>query len=179
MFRNVSKRGNLKGDSLWHHACITWRSSDGRYSIHVDGSKLLEGLDLARGVHIAPGRLVIGQTWEAGKIDRSKPFVGSLSHFNMWNSELSDEQINRMSLGCGAEIGNLIPWPEMKAWKPQWTLVNLVERSSCLAKGWLSFFQEKKVFNWPVYNWSVIVCETNNYTKLLLFWLVTQSPQRA
>ena len=127
--------GSDLGDELWHHVCTTWRSVNGRWSVHVDGSKIGEDFGLAQGAHIQSGILYIGQYQDTvHKFNAAKTFVGYLSHFNMWNSEMSDDRINRMSLGCGAEVGNLIPWPEVKAWKTK--PVVLEEPSSCTAKGW-------------------------------------------
>lgn len=125
---------DLSGGELWHHVCTTWRSTDGRWSVHVDGSKLRDELNLSTGAKILPGTLYIGQfQLSVGKFDRKRSFSGYLSHFNMWNTEMSDKMIKQMSMGCGAEVGNLIPWPEVKAWKSKF--VTIEEPSSCKVRG--------------------------------------------
>ena len=135
--RSVAKTADVRGDSLWHHVCVTWRSSDGRWGIHVDGNRVEKGFNLSSGVHVAPGKLVIGQQWStAYSYDTSFSFEGNLSHFNMWNMEIAEGKISRMSLSCGAEVGNLLPWPEMKTWRS--SSVSVKKPSSCKVKGMLS-----------------------------------------
>ncbi|KAL9958731.1 hypothetical protein ACROYT_G035785 [Oculina patagonica] len=124
--------GKDLSDLLWHHVCTTWRSTDGRWSVHVDGSRRGEDFNLAKGAHIKPGTLYIGQFQNSlHNFQPGRSFSGYLSHFNMWNIEMSDEKIQRMSLGCGAEVGNLIPWPEVKWWVNR---VAVEEPSSCTAR---------------------------------------------
>ena len=44
--------------------------------------------------------------------DRSL-IIGKLSSLNIWNSVLTHPEIRRLSIGCGYEVGNLLPWREL------------------------------------------------------------------
>ena len=101
----------------------------------MDGSRWEEDFNLAQGAHIKPGTLYIGQFQTSlNNFDTGRSYAGYLSHFNMWNIEISDDKIKRMSLGCGAEVGNLIPWPEVKWWATN--QVKIERPSSCTSRGW-------------------------------------------
>ena len=47
-----------------------------------------------------------------GQKDRSL-IIGKLSSLNIWNSELTQPEIRRLSIGCGYEVGNLLRWHEL------------------------------------------------------------------
>ena len=98
----------------------------------MDGSKVAERYGLAAGEKIIPGTMYIGQFQTSDGTFNNRAFFGYLSHFNMWNMELSENKIKKMSLGCGAEIGNLIQWPDLKAWTKK---VSMEEPASCKTRG--------------------------------------------
>ena len=45
---------------------------------------------------------------------RSFPFVGKLSHVNMWNRTFLSPTIEAMAKEPGTDVGNVISWPSLK-----------------------------------------------------------------
>ncbi|EDO36192.1 predicted protein, partial [Nematostella vectensis] len=103
----------LGGD--WHHVCIKWTGTDGKWYFLVDGVKRGQGSDLSKDHTIpSPGKLVIGQIQKemVGGFDASKSFVGVISRLNVWEEILSDETIEVLAQACGRETGNFVDWRE-------------------------------------------------------------------
>jgi hypothetical protein len=76
--------------------------------------------------------LVIGQSYidNASKsFDPEKAFTGVITRFNVWNYELDDDEVNKISLVCGEEEGVIIAWPEVKLWT--FDGLEVIERDDC------------------------------------------------
>lgn len=89
-------------DVLWHHICVAWFGTNGKWVFHGDGVKKREGTGLEPDYNIGFGYLVIGR------------FKGSLTHFNMWDFFIEDaSQIDI----CSPMTGNIVQWPDVHAWR--------------------------------------------------------------
>ena len=58
---------------------------------------------------------MLGQLHSAlDSFDASSSFTGLLSRFNVWDRNLTEaSDVERISQACCAEIGNVVPWPEV------------------------------------------------------------------
>lgn len=101
-------------DGQWHHIAATWRGSDGRARLYLDGVPMFEGT-LAPGTSIRPnGALVLGQDQDSygGSFSADDAFMGLLDEVRVWNYERSASEIlqtlsNRLS---GSEDGLVGYW---------------------------------------------------------------------
>jgi len=48
-------------------------------------------------------------------LQNNRSLSSRLSGVNMWNYEVSADQVYRLSLGCGDEAGNLLRWSDLKS----------------------------------------------------------------
>ena len=46
--------------------------------------------------------------------DPERSFNGVITRFNIWDNEHEPDIIEKRSLACGEEEGNIIAWPEVK-----------------------------------------------------------------
>lgn len=102
-------------DYKWHHYCVIWRSSDGYWKFLIDGSYANHGTSLKIGKTIPKtGSLVIGQDQDsyAGGFTASDAFGGFIHNLNIWDTMLSEEEINELSKSCSAGEGNVYKWSD-------------------------------------------------------------------
>ncbi|XP_019647023.1 PREDICTED: uncharacterized protein LOC109487474 [Branchiostoma belcheri] len=89
-------------DGQWHVVAITWRNSDGQWSVMVDGEERASGSGLARGHRIRPGG-----TWYFGQdvsrfvgtrpsFERNREYVGDLAEFHVHNKILSNDEMRQL-----------------------------------------------------------------------------------
>ena len=80
----------------------------------MDGLKRKTG-NAQSGVTLQGGVLAIGQLQLSPEwFDFNSGFVGLLSRFNVWDKCIQDAAaIEKMAHACSAEIGNVVPWPEV------------------------------------------------------------------
>ncbi|KAM3867756.1 adhesion G protein-coupled receptor D2 [Diretmus argenteus] len=90
-------KASVPNDGAWHHLCVTWRRSDGRWAIHVDGDRkdAGEGMDTPRDVH-AGGILILGQDQDSFGGNFTEPFVGNISDLNVWNVSMETRQLRAL-----------------------------------------------------------------------------------
>ncbi|KAK2533431.1 Ptx4 [Columba guinea] len=91
-------------DGKWHHLCLTWSSSQGRYRFYVDRRLLAAGSGFQQGYEIpAGGLLVLG--WEKdhpGKgSSTAEAFVGHLAGLALWSRALLPGEVASMATGQG------------------------------------------------------------------------------
>ena len=55
--------------------------------------------------------------------------VGILSGFNIWKNVMTREELSRMSLGCGDEMGDLLGWQDLKSVISR--VVAIIKAASC------------------------------------------------
>ena len=99
-------------DSRWHHLCVLWSNSDGRYAFFQDGVVKENKTEFRKNYSIiAKGSLVLGQDQiDRNSFDLSKSFEGKLYNFNIWNRTLRKMTILRKFKNCRKGGGNAFKW---------------------------------------------------------------------
>ena len=102
-------------DGRWHHICVTWRSSDGRWQFYKDGELHTHNKGLCEGCIIkGGGSLVLGQDQDAvgGGFESQASFQGSLTNVNVWSYVLSEGAMKSLSKSCLSGVGNVYKWSD-------------------------------------------------------------------
>ncbi|XP_078614593.1 sushi, von Willebrand factor type A, EGF and pentraxin domain-containing protein 1-like [Branchiostoma floridae x Branchiostoma japonicum] len=105
-------------DGEWHHIAVTWSNEDGSWRAYQDGRRIGNGTNLQTGFVIpGGGKLVIGQEQDdiGGRFGPDEVFIGDLSRLNLWDYELSEEDIYSMASNCHNSTGNVKAWPDFIA----------------------------------------------------------------
>ncbi|CAL8297285.1 unnamed protein product [Gadus morhua 'NCC'] len=91
-------KASLPNDGLWHHLCVTWRRSDGRWAIYVDGEPgdTGEGADTPRDIH-GEGIFILGQDQDSFGGNFTEPFFGNVTDLNVWRAGLEGWQLRALS----------------------------------------------------------------------------------
>ncbi|XP_067055241.1 C-reactive protein-like isoform X3 [Acropora muricata] len=99
-------------DSRWHHLCVLWSNSDGRFAFFQDGVGKESKREFRKNYSIiAKGSLVLGQDQiDRNSFDLSKSFEGKLYNFNIWNRTLPAIAILRKFKNCRKGRGNVAEW---------------------------------------------------------------------
>ncbi|KAK3753724.1 hypothetical protein QZH41_013810 [Actinostola sp. cb2023] len=133
--RTIQKRHDMPEnflDEKWHHVCLIWENSFGKYYFHIDGVKIFEGI-VANGDQIrAPGAIVLGQEQRTyiGGFNEYQSFTGNLTSVNMWDKALDPSGVEDLAKRCPTVEGNLVKWSDLYA-KLRHGAVQLVCQSSC------------------------------------------------
>uniref|UniRef100_A0AAY4DP89 Pentraxin family member n=1 Tax=Denticeps clupeoides TaxID=299321 RepID=A0AAY4DP89_9TELE len=87
-------KASFPNDGEWHHVCVSWRSGDMLWVIHVDGERKDFGsvTGAQRNIH-GDGIFIIGQDQDSFGGNFTEPFVGNLTDLNVWNEMLDDKQL--------------------------------------------------------------------------------------
>ncbi|KAG8445255.1 hypothetical protein GDO86_010147 [Hymenochirus boettgeri] len=100
----------------WTHICGTWDSEDGKATLWVNGENKAISYDVAKG-HIIPNKGIfqLGQEKNGccvgGGFEESLAFSGRITGFNLWDKELSEEEITWTGAENGCTIrGNVVGW---------------------------------------------------------------------
>ncbi|XP_032235728.2 uncharacterized protein LOC5510676 [Nematostella vectensis] len=103
-------------DNVWHHFCLTWDSDGGLHCHYYDGVQKATFTSFQSGVSVeGGGTLIIGQGQQIdGTHNLEQSFVGNITQFNLWSRVLPGKVIDGMSLGVGAEAGDLVAWPDVR-----------------------------------------------------------------
>ncbi|CAN9505034.1 unnamed protein product [Ophioblennius macclurei] len=94
------------------HFCFTWDSQSGAAAVFVDGRKSLTKI-YNRGHTIGSGgTIILGQDPDnyLGDFDAKQSFVGELSDVNMWDSVLSQHEIQDLASRKPVRQPNVINW---------------------------------------------------------------------
>ncbi|XP_021553668.1 pentraxin-4 [Neomonachus schauinslandi] len=89
-------------DGRWHHVCVIWMSTPGRYWLYVDHSLVATGSHFREGYEIpAGGSLVLGQEQDSmgGGFDSSEAFVGSIAGLAIWDQALVPGEVAKLATG--------------------------------------------------------------------------------
>ena len=124
-------------DGKWHHICITWENTAGAWQLYKDGVRKSNGTGLKKDYVIqGGGALVLGQEQDSleGGFDDKQSFVGNLSGLNVWDHEISANNIYRMSKACTAEEGNVISWFDLEKSDVKGN-GTIIKQSSCKPHG--------------------------------------------
>jgi len=103
-------------DGGWHHLCASWRNSEGKWCVHVNGDMTCyENYKTGQTIQ-GNGKFYLGQEQDSygGSFSSSQAFIGRISRVNIWNDMLQQETIKLMSKGCGSLSGNAVAWQHFK-----------------------------------------------------------------
>ena len=91
-------KASLPNDDRWHHVCVTWRRSDGRWAIYVDGElgDTGAGADTPRDIH-GEGIFVLGQDQDSFGGNFTEPFFGNVTDLNVWRAGLDGWQLRALN----------------------------------------------------------------------------------
>ncbi|MED6234359.1 hypothetical protein ATANTOWER_027872 [Ataeniobius toweri] len=98
--------------SLQNHLCFTWDSSSGAAALFMNGRKSVTKI-YSKAHTIQPGgRVLIGQDPDSflGGFDAKQSFVGEISDVNLWDSVLSDAEVQNLFHQRTTQNGNVIDW---------------------------------------------------------------------
>uniref|UniRef100_A0A2K5NK29 Pentraxin 4 n=1 Tax=Cercocebus atys TaxID=9531 RepID=A0A2K5NK29_CERAT len=98
-------------DGQWHHICVIWTSTQGRYWLHVDRRLVATGSRFREGYEIPPGgSLVLGQEQDSvgGGFDSSEAFVGSMSGLAIWDRALVPGEVANLATGKEFPAGAIL-----------------------------------------------------------------------
>ncbi|XP_036383454.1 adhesion G-protein coupled receptor D2 [Megalops cyprinoides] len=95
-------KASFSNDGAWHHLCVTWRRSDGRWAIHVDGERrdTGAGADTPRDIH-GEGIFIVGQDQDSFGGDFTEPFVGNVTDLRIWDVALEEAKVQDL-YACSA-----------------------------------------------------------------------------
>ena len=106
-------------DGQWHHICVTWRNSDGKWVFFVDGFGRISGDALATNHVIkSNGRFVVGQAQLSfgGSFNSSESFVGEISQLNVWGSASGKLTVKSIFANSSSkESGDTLDWRDILA----------------------------------------------------------------
>ena len=91
-------KASLPNDGLWHHLCVTWRRSDGRWAIYVDGEPgdTGAGADTPRDIH-GGGIFILGQDQDSFGGNFTEPFFGNVTDLKVWRAGLEGWQLRALN----------------------------------------------------------------------------------
>lgn len=89
--------------TCFHHDLITAEK-------HISNSRFMP---MRKGGIVTLGQ---DQDWPGDGFDEKQSFSGSLTEFNLWNYELSPENISSLASCDGLESGNVIQWFSLAQW---------------------------------------------------------------
>lgn len=103
---------NVKiNDGIWHHVCISWKSSTGDFLILVDSTIKASGTGLSVDKPILGGGIfVLGQDQDfpQGGFSRSESFVGKMAHVDVWSRKFEEDEMNHKCKNY--EGGDFVSW---------------------------------------------------------------------
>uniref|UniRef100_A0A8C0XW04 Pentraxin 4, long n=1 Tax=Cyprinus carpio carpio TaxID=630221 RepID=A0A8C0XW04_CYPCA len=108
-YRELSLQNILDGH--WHHLCIIWSSTEGRFWYYLDRHLISTGSKFQKGYEIPPGgSMVLGQEQDltGGDFDEAEAFVGRLAGFVLWTRSLRPEEVSGLASGKGVPRGAVL-----------------------------------------------------------------------
>ncbi|XP_022794504.1 sushi, von Willebrand factor type A, EGF and pentraxin domain-containing protein 1-like [Stylophora pistillata] len=103
-------------DTMWHHICVTWKSSKGAWQLYMDGQLRSNKTGLNKNHKVpAGGTVVIGQDQDSagGGFELSESFgPGEVTEVNLWNRVLSASDIAEQYANCHITKVGLMHWWE-------------------------------------------------------------------
>ncbi|KAK3742850.1 hypothetical protein QZH41_004526 [Actinostola sp. cb2023] len=102
-------------DEKWHHVCLTWDNSFGKYYFYIDGVQKIGGAVAKDGQIRAPGAIVLGQDQDKylGGFQEHQSFTGNLTSVNMWDKALDASGVADLAKRCSTGEGNLVKWSDL------------------------------------------------------------------
>nr|QGH45503.1 complement system-related protein PTX4-1 [Cyprinus carpio] len=108
-YRELSLQNILDGH--WHHLCIIWSSTEGRFWYYLDRHLISTGSKFQKGYEIPPGgSMVLGQEQDltGGDFDEAEAFVGRQAGFVLWTRSLRPEEVSGLASGKGVPRGAVL-----------------------------------------------------------------------
>uniref|UniRef100_A0A8C4TC31 Pentraxin family member n=1 Tax=Erpetoichthys calabaricus TaxID=27687 RepID=A0A8C4TC31_ERPCA len=91
---HTAYRTLFENDGMWHHVCVTWQNSNGKWAIFVDGKEGHSGVNVHSLQNIeGNGVFIIGQDQDVLGGNFSDAFSGNISDLNIWSEVLDKKQI--------------------------------------------------------------------------------------
>ncbi|PFX15365.1 G-protein coupled receptor GRL101 [Stylophora pistillata] len=96
-------------DSTWHHVCVSWDGKVRQLVVFKDGYRNFKLNDFWTPLLQKPNKGVVTIGFR-NKSGNASAVIGRLSGFNIWSLLVTENEILRMSYGCGEVIGNAMDW---------------------------------------------------------------------
>ena len=109
--------GVTANDDEWHHICTTWENGEGSWHFYIDTELKGSGSDFETGHVISSGGIVIlGQDQDeyGGGFESDQSFNGKMFGVNMWDYEMSEDEIVQLFSRCFGPKGNYLKWSDFK-----------------------------------------------------------------
>ncbi|KAK3731550.1 hypothetical protein QZH41_011152, partial [Actinostola sp. cb2023] len=102
-------------DGKWHHLCLTWENTQGKYHMYIDGVMKGEGV-IQKGHVITKGALILGQDQNSykGGFNSHQSLQGNLTSVNVWDKVLTAQEVSILAKSCTAGEGNIVKWSDLK-----------------------------------------------------------------
>ncbi|XP_022810312.1 neuronal pentraxin-2-like [Stylophora pistillata] len=101
---------------MWHHICVTWKSTKGTWQLYLDGQLRNNGTGLKENYQVpANGTVVIGQDQDkvGGGFETGDGFgPGEVTEVNLWSRVLSASDIEEQYANCHITKVGLMHWWE-------------------------------------------------------------------
>lgn len=100
------------------HICVSWENAAGSWKFYVNGSLLQSGDDfLIDEVIPTNGVVILGQDQDdyGGGFEQDQSFLGQIYGVNMWNRDLTDDEIYRLSKNCSHGVGHFMSWSDFSS----------------------------------------------------------------
>ncbi|CAH3026090.1 unnamed protein product [Porites evermanni] len=113
----VTLDGVTANDDEWHHICTTWENGEGSWHFYIDTELKGSGSDFETGHVISSGGIVIlGQDQDeyGGGFESDQSFNGKMFGVNMWDYEMSEDEIVQLFSRCFGPEGNYLKWGDFK-----------------------------------------------------------------
>ncbi|XP_023931599.1 adhesion G protein-coupled receptor L2 [Lingula anatina] len=112
--------GLMLQHGFWVHLAFTWSAIDGSWFVYENGAKIsLPYMDTVgkRKPILRGGDMILGQSYlgQNGHVQYDSPFIGDLSHVNIWKQVLSEDEIRKVYSDCTfTHCGTAVQWTEFR-----------------------------------------------------------------
>lgn len=98
--KHLPYKASFANDGAWHHVCVTWCRSSGRWAIYVDGDRKDAGseADTSRDIS-GDGIFILGQDQDSFGGNFTEPFFGNITDLSVWDASLDGGQV-RSLMAC-------------------------------------------------------------------------------
>ncbi|XP_029685244.1 adhesion G-protein coupled receptor D2 isoform X2 [Takifugu rubripes] len=109
--KHLPYKASFSNDGGWHHVCVTWRRSSGRWAIYVDGNRrdAGSGPDTSRDI-FGEGIFILGQDQDSFGGNFTEPFFGNITDLNVWNVSLDKRHVLSLNACMALTQEALFSW---------------------------------------------------------------------
>lgn len=99
--------------NIWTQVTWTWDGFSGDTNMYLDSELIIASKALFKGSLKAGGHFMFGQEQDSvgGSFDAYQRFIGSMSHFMMWDQVLDDRQLKQLMGVNGAAAASAVKIP--------------------------------------------------------------------